>query len=81
MCNGISGGSRPRAKGGGGGLDLLVISFFTQNKGGRAPWAPPLDPPLGMSDNISTFVYGLSKVTDCKARFKTDEMKSMKRFF
>ena len=46
-----SGGSRPWAKGG-PGLDLLAMtaifpsvisSFFTQNKGGRAP---PLDPPL-----------------------------------
>ena len=24
----------------------VISSFFTQNKGGRAPWAPPLDPPL-----------------------------------
>ena len=42
--------------GGRGGLDLLAMtaiflsvisSFFTQNKGGgRAPRAPPLDPPL-----------------------------------
>ena len=40
---------------GGGGLDLLALSaifrsvissFFTQNKGGRAPRAPPLDLPL-----------------------------------
>ena len=57
-CTYDSGGSRPWAKGGGGGggLDLLALSgifpsvissFFTQNKrGGRAPRAPPLDPPL-----------------------------------
>ena len=41
--------------GGGGGLDVLALlarfpsvisSFFTQNKGGQAPQAPPLDPPL-----------------------------------
>ena len=40
---------------GGGGLDFLALlaffpsvisSFFTQNKGGQVPWAPPLDPPL-----------------------------------
>ena len=41
--------------GGKGGLDLLamaaiflsvICSFFTQNKGGAGPRAPPLDPPL-----------------------------------
>ena len=41
--------------GGGGGLDLIALSaifpsvissFFTQNKGGLGPRAPPLDPPL-----------------------------------
>ena len=41
--------------GGGGGLDLLALltffpsvipSFLPKRKGGRAPRAPPLDPPL-----------------------------------
>ena len=28
-------------------LPSVISSFFTQNKGGaRAPWTPPLDPPL-----------------------------------
>ena len=50
-----------RGGGGGGGLDLLAMvaiflsvisSFFTQNRGGgRAPWAPPLDPPLASNTN------------------------------
>ena len=37
----ISGGSRPLAKGGGGGLlaffPSVISSFFTQNKGGPGP--------------------------------------------
>ena len=51
-----------------GGLDLLAMaatfpsvisSFFTPNKGGRAPRAPPLDPPLGAVLYQLSYLYDL----------------------
>ena len=67
----ISGGSR-LGGGGGGNLDLLAMaaiflsvisSFFTQNKGGgRAPRAPPLDPPLVMSSFSKSSVFKMFSV-------------------
>ena len=50
--------------GGGCGLGLLVLlaffpsvisSFFTQNKGGQAPRAPLLDPPLIYYDDTTVW--------------------------
>ena len=43
--------SRPRYKGGGGAVSkkkfsALLASVWSKNKGGPAPRAPPLDPPL-----------------------------------
>ena len=46
--------STPWDKGGGGGLQkifsALQASFWSKNKGGRPPQAPPLDPPLFNTD-------------------------------
>ena len=46
-------------------LPSVISSFFTQNKwgggGGRAPWAPPLDPPLQLLDEVFV-IPGIIKV-------------------